>query len=115
MHLVMPELVRAQMEGSGFMFGQAAAIGTITLTCAILYALPSTAIIGAILTTGFLGGAISAHFRLGEIGSPPQIVALIVGMFAWAGLYLRDPRLRVLLPIATSAPREGLALSRRYG
>ena len=49
---------------------------------------------------GFLGGAICTHFRLGEIGSPPQIVCLVLGIMTWAGLYLRNPTLRKLLPLS---------------
>lgn len=96
--LLLPDRLRAAIEETGFQFGQAGTIGGIALICAILYGLPWTAILGAILTTGFLGGAISTHFRLGEMGSPPQLVALLVGVMAWGGLYLRDSRLRRLLP-----------------
>ena len=70
-----------------------------TLTCTILYAIPRTAMLGAILLTGFLGGAICTHFRLGEIGSPPQLICLALGILVWAGLYLRDTRVRDLLPL----------------
>ena len=63
-----------------------------------LYALPQTAVLGAILVTGFLGGAISTHLRLGRLVSPPQIVSLVLGLMAWGGLYLRNPHLRELLP-----------------
>jgi len=48
---------------------------------------------------GFLGGAICVHFRLGEAGSPPQLISLLLGILTWEGLYLRDERLRSLLPI----------------
>ena len=70
------------------------------LACAILYAIPRTAVLGAILTTGFLGGAICTHFRLGEIGSPPQLISLLLGVMTWGGLYLRDSRIRTLLPLS---------------
>ena len=69
--------------------------------CAILYALPPTAILGAILVTGFLGGAICTHFRLGRMVSPPQIVSLVLGVMAWGGLYLRIGDLRNLLPFTS--------------
>jgi hypothetical protein len=99
-HLAFPELVRPLMEASGFPVAYAPRIGSVALACAVLYALPRTAILGAILATGFLGGAIATHLRLGEMGSPPQLVALAIGAMAWGGLYLRDPRLRALLPLA---------------
>ena len=99
--LLLPDRLRASVEETGFQVSQVTAIGGIALVCAILYALPRTAVLGAILTTGFLGGAICSHFRLGEIGSPPQIVSLLIGVVAWGGLYLRDARLRTLLPLRT--------------
>ena len=53
--------------------------GPIILACAILYAIPATAVLGAILVTGFLGGAICAHVRIGELGSPPEIISVLLG------------------------------------
>ena len=105
-HLFAPSFVRPLMEASGFDPAHATRLGLIILACALLYALPRTAFLGAILVTGFLGGAVCAHFRLGELGSPPQLIAIAIGILAWGGLYLRDPRLRALLPLrATTAPR----------
>lgn len=92
-------LLQADMEMTGFPVTLAPALGIIILVCAVLYAIPRTAFVGAILITGFLGGAICTHFRLGEIFNPPQIVSLLLGVAAWAGLYLRDPRLRQLIPL----------------
>ena len=66
---------------------------------AILYAVPRTAVLGAILVAGFFGGAICTHFRVGELGSPAELVATAIGIIAWAGLWLRNPRLRELLPL----------------
>jgi len=99
MHVLAPEKLRPLMEATGFPVELAPKLGAVILACAVLYALPWTAFLGAILVTGFIGGAICTHFRLGEIGSPPQIIALAIGVVAWGGLYLRDPRLRSLLPI----------------
>ncbi|MDQ0391659.1 DoxX family protein [Labrys monachus] len=97
--LFAPDMMRAEMELTGFPPSQAFALGVIMLACAIVYAVPQTAVLGAILVTGFLGGAISTHFRLGEIGSPPQLICLLLGALTWGGLYLRDGRLRTLLPL----------------
>lgn len=72
-----------------------------TLGCTLVYAVPRSATLGAILLTGFLGGAIAMHFRIGEIGTVPQVICFILGAMAWAGFYLRDPRLRELLPART--------------
>lgn len=97
--LFAPALISAQMEETGFPAGLATPLGLFILVCVILYAIPRTAVLGAILATGFFGGAICAHFRLGEIGSPPQLISLLLGVAAWGGLYLRDERVRRLLPL----------------
>lgn len=97
--LFAPSLVSAQMEETGFPAGLATPVGLIILVCVVLYAIPRTAVLGAILATGFFGGAICAHFRLGEIGSPPQLISLFLGVLTWGGLYLRDERVRRLLPL----------------
>ncbi len=78
-----------EFAATGFNMSQAPAIATILAIGALLYAIPRTALVGAILITGFLGGAICSHFRIGEIGSPPQIICLLLGAFAWAGVATR--------------------------
>lgn len=98
-----PALAGPMLRESGFDTGMAPLLGTLMFLCAALYAVPKTAVLGAILTTGFLGGAICTHLRLGEIGSPPQIISMMLGVLVWGGLWLRDPRLRVLLPIRPKA------------
>jgi hypothetical protein len=75
-------------------------LGVIELACTILYLFPRTAVLGAILLTGYLGGAIATTVRVGD-GFVP---ALIMGILLWGGLYLRDLRLRQLLPITKMAP-----------
>ncbi|CAM3441879.1 MULTISPECIES: DoxX family protein [Thalassospira] len=98
-----PALAGPMLREGGFDIGLAPLMGAIMVSCAILYAVPPTAVFGAILTTGFLGGAICTHVRLGEIGSPPVIISLGLGLLTWGGLYLRDPRIRLLLPIRRKA------------
>ena len=73
-------------------------IGVLSLICLVLYAIPATCVLGAILLTGFLGGAITSHLRVAGTLTPEMIVSLILGVLAWGGLWLRDPRLRVLIP-----------------
>jgi len=90
----------AQLAATGFPDSAGPLIGITAIVCAVIYAIPQTSVLGAILITGFLGGAICTHFRLGEMGSPPQIISLILGMIAWGGLYLKYPELRGLLPIS---------------
>lgn len=97
--LIMPRMLSHEIAATGFSLHQAPMIAIIILICALLYAVPKTAVLGAILLTGFLGGAICTHFRLGELFSPPQIVCLTLGILAWGGLYLRDARVRTLLPL----------------
>jgi hypothetical protein len=69
-------------------------LGGIMLLCALLFAIPRTATIGAILITAFAGGAICTHLRVGEIGSPPQFVSLALAAVAWLSLWLRDANVR---------------------
>jgi hypothetical protein len=68
------------------------------LICLVLYAIPATCVLGAIVLTGFLGGAITSHLRVAGTLTPEIIVSLILGVLAWGGLWLRDPRLRALIP-----------------
>jgi hypothetical protein len=78
-------------------------IGIIGLTCGVLYAIPRTALLGAILLTGFLGGAVASHLRLGDPLFSHVLFGVYVGILAWGGLYLRDARLRALLPFHREA------------
>lgn len=71
------------------------ALGILELTCAVIYAIPQTAVLGAILVTGYLGGAILTHLRIAD----PFWSPIVLGVLAWLGLYLRDPRLRALAPL----------------
>ena len=78
-------------------------IGLLQLTCLALYLIPPTSVLGAVLLTGYLGGAISAYVRLGE--PIPPLVPLTTALLAWLGLYLREERLRSLLPFRRNAAR----------
>jgi hypothetical protein len=70
-------------------------VGSIELLCVIVYLIPRTAVLGAILMTGLLGGATITTLRIGD---PTYLMPVILGMLAWGGLYMRDPRLRALIP-----------------
>lgn len=74
-------------------------IGVIQLVCLVLYVLPRTAVLGAVLFTGYLGGAVATHLRLGNPLLTHQLFPLYVAALLWGGLYLREPRLRALLPL----------------
>jgi hypothetical protein len=97
--LFAPAQIASQLQETGFAMEATRVVGPILLACAILYAFPATAVLGAILVTGFLGGAICAHVRVGELGSPPEVFSLLLGAMTWGGLYLRDPRIRAILPL----------------
>ena len=97
--LFAPAQMATLSQETGFAMNLTRVVGAIALVCTILYAIPTTAVLGAILVTGFLGGAICAHFRIGELGSPPEIIALLLGVLTWGGLYLRDARIRAVLPL----------------
>ncbi len=101
--LFAPGTMKAEMDATGFPMSLATPLGIIMLVCAVLYAIPRTAVLGAILVTGFLGGAICTHFRLGEFATPPQLICLLLGILTWGGLYLRDTRLRALLPLTLAS------------
>jgi len=70
-------------------------VGIIELACAIVYLIPRTRVLGAILMTGVLGGAIATNLR---VGNPASIAPAILGVLVWGGLFLRDERLRALIP-----------------
>src|SRR5665213_571695 len=97
--LFAPAQIASMLQETGFAMDLTRVVGPIILACAILYAVPATAVLGAILVTGFLGGAICAHVRIGEFGSPPEIISVALGALTWGGLYARDPRIRALLPL----------------
>lgn len=75
-------------------------VGLIELICVVVYSIPSTSVLGAILITGLMGGATIINLR---IGNPAYLLTILLGMLAWGGLYLRDPRLRVLIPLRTGS------------
>ena len=76
-------------------------IGGLLLICTLLYAVPATSILGAILLTGYLGGAVMSHLRAGDPLFTHVLFPTYVGSLLWFGLFLRDPRLRVLIPLRT--------------
>lgn len=71
-------------------------IGVLELVCALLYAIPRTSVLGAILLTGLLGGATATHVRVGD---PWFLFPVVLGLLAWTALYLREERLKALLPL----------------
>ena len=95
MKFMKPPEVLQEFNRLGLPENLALTIGIIEITCTIIYLVPRTAILGAVLLTGYLGGAILTHLRIAD----PFISPIIVALLLWAGIYLREPRLRQLLPI----------------
>ena len=73
-------------------------LGILLLSCLALYAIPQTAVLGAILLTGYLGGAVATHVRVADPLFSHVLFPVYVGAMLWGGLYLRDARLRALIP-----------------
>lgn len=73
-------------------------LGVVTLACVGLYAWPRTALLGAVLLTGLMGGAIASHLRLGDPPFTHTLFGVYLGLFIWIGLWLRDERVRRLMP-----------------
>jgi hypothetical protein len=78
-------------------------LGAVLLVCTVLYMVPQTAVLGAILLTGYLGGAVATHMRVGSPLFTHVLFGVYLGILLWGGLYLRDARLRALIPIRTNA------------
>lgn len=76
----------------------ARSLGVISLVCTILYAIPPTSFVGAILLTGYLGGAMASHLRIGSPLFTHVLFGFYLGLMVWGGLWLRDGSLRTLLP-----------------
>jgi hypothetical protein len=93
------KMVQDTMSGLGWPIAFDRMIGVIELLCVVLYLAPRTSMIGAILMTGLLGGAVAAHVRVGSPLFSHVLFGVYLGLFAWGGLYLRDSRLRALIPL----------------
>jgi hypothetical protein len=93
------DFVTKGMTDFGIPGDYARPLGLVTLLCTALYAVPRTSVFGAILLTGFLGGTIATHLRGADPLLPHIVAALAIALFVWGGLYLRDGRLRALIPL----------------
>ena len=96
----------AAMEGTaqlGYPASVVFGLGLLELSCLVVYLVPRTAVLGAVLWTGYLGGAVATHVRVGNPLFSHTLFPIYVATFLWAGLWLRDERLRSVLPVR--APR----------
>lgn len=98
MKLAKPPSVVEGFAHLGYDDRVALGLGLVELLCTLLYVTPRTSVLGAILLTGYLGGATATHLRIGE----PYYMAVLLGVLLWGGLYLRDGRLRLLMPLRAS-------------
>jgi hypothetical protein len=105
-NLLAIEPIRRAMLETGYPLDQSWLIGALALICVVMYAIPATSVLGAIILTGFLGGAITSHLRVAGTLTPEMILSVILGVLAWGGLWFRDPRLRVLIPRRRDAVHE---------
>ena len=94
-----PEPVVTTTVGLGYSESQIVPIGIILLVCTVLYLIPKTAVLGAVLLTGYLGGAVATNFRVQAPLFSHILFPVYLGIFVWLGLYLWDARVRELLPL----------------
>jgi len=91
------QMIAVMVGTLGYREEALAMIAALEIGCVALYAIPQTAILGAVLMTGYLGGAIASHVRVAD--NVNLLAPLVLGILAWVGLYLRDARVRALLPL----------------
>jgi hypothetical protein len=96
MHIAKPVPVEQAFAQLGYPLGLAVPLGILELLCVAAYVVPRTSLLGAILLTGYLGGAVSSHVRVGD-PTFQMFFPILVGALLWAGLFSRDARLRALI------------------
>ena len=82
-------------------------LGILLLSCVLIYLVPRTAVLGAILLTGYLGGAVASHLRLGDPLFSHVLFPVYIGALIWGGIYLRDERLRFIVPFRNASAEPG--------
>jgi DoxX-like family len=100
MKLIQPQFVIDATRGIGWPADivTLSVLGCLLLASTMLYLFPRTAVLGAILSTGYLGGAVASHARIGSPLFTHDLFGVYLGLFVWGGLWLRDPRIRALIP-----------------
>jgi hypothetical protein len=84
-------------------------LGLVLLVCTLLYAIPRTSLLGAVLITAYLGGAVATHVRIGSPLFSHVLFGVYVGLMLWGGLYLRDARIRALIPVRSFGRQDSAA------
>jgi hypothetical protein len=100
-HLIKPAPVADAFNRLGFPLSLSVELGIIELACVVVYAIPRTSILGAILLTGYLGGAVATHLRVLDPVFDTTF-PILIGALVWGGLYLMDARLRALVPLKSN-------------
>ena len=98
-HLLRPAPVAQAFARLGYPLGASVGIGITELICLALYVYPRSSALGAILLTGILGGAISTHVRAGSPAFEAYVFPALMGLLIWGALFLRDDRIRTLIPV----------------
>ena len=96
MKIAQPPGFAESFKAFGYPINEALTIGIVELLCTVIYLIPRTSVLGAILLTGYLGGAVATHVRIAD---PSFVGPLLFGVLVWLGLYVRDPRIRALIPL----------------
>jgi hypothetical protein len=99
MKVMMLPIVVEGTKKAGYPEGSMFGIGCVLIACTLLYLIPRTSILGAILLTGYLGGAVATHVRIGDPLFSHTLFPVYFGVMTWGGLYLRDSRLIALIPL----------------
>jgi hypothetical protein len=102
MKFIQPQFVIEATRGIGWPADSVTLgiLGFLLLASTVLYLIPRTATLGAILLTGYLGGAVASHARLGDPLLTHDLFGVYLGLFVWGGLWMRDPRVRALIPLS---------------
>ncbi len=95
MKLIKPAGTAEGFAHLGIPLTHATGLGILEIACTVIYLIPRTSVLGAILLTGYLGGATLTHLRVGD----PFLMQPLLGVLLWGGLFLREPRLRALIPL----------------
>jgi hypothetical protein len=93
--IIQSQQILKEFDRLGWQGASVMPLGIVELACTIVYLIPQTSVLGAILLTGYLGGATATHVRINDNFAPP----IVMGVLVWLGLFLRDPRLRALIPL----------------
>jgi hypothetical protein len=98
-HFMKPPVVVTGFEQLGWSASLSVPLAIVELVCLVLYLIPRTSVLGAVLLTGYLGGAVATNLRVGAPLFTNILFPVYVGVFLWGGLYLRDARLRGVFPV----------------